>query len=574
MSEPLGGRYVLGPPLGSGGSATVFHARDTVLGRDVAVKVLHAHLARDPDEVEDFLDQARATATLDHPNVVAVTDAGHDDGLVWCVQDLVDGLTLAELVAVEGPLAVADALVVLSGVLAGLAHAHVRGVLHLDLSAGNVMVPWVEGRPDLTRAAVLDLGGRHRRDRGGGERVRVSPAYASPEAATGAAAGPAADLYSVGALLFVLVTGGPPFERATPTEVLTAHVHDALPMPRDLPQPVTELLERFLAKAPVDRFATATAAGVAVVRARGALLTAGCSAGRTHDLPPVRSGPVTAPRPQVPTQTGRGPSTGRPDVRREGGGPTAPGHALGGPGQVGTARRPRTAAAAVLLASVLGLGAAAMAWANPWASVADASTARAPASGVSAPASASASPSPVSAAARHVTVPDVVGLSAEAARDALGEAGLTLDVAATQDGPGQAGSVLSSEPAAGHAVTPGSAVVVAVASGSTVIPEVRGLTATQAVATASAAGLQVESALDGAATVTRQDLEPGGRVVVGALLRISGAAATPVPTPGPHPPGSEVPGADTPSPTPSPSPTPTAPDPTPGPSPAGHPPNG
>ncbi|NTW42116.1 MAG: protein kinase, partial [Cellulomonadaceae bacterium] len=134
----VGGRSLLGDLLGAGGTAAVFRAVDTRGEAVVAVKVLHAHLATDAAAAERFLLEAQASTGLTHRNLVPVLDSGLDGPLVWLAQELVDGVTLAELVAATGPLPQADALAVLAGVLAGLTHAHVRGVLHLDLSASNV----------------------------------------------------------------------------------------------------------------------------------------------------------------------------------------------------------------------------------------------------------------------------------------------------------------------------------------------------------------------------------------------------------------------------------------------------
>ncbi|HMO10565.1 MAG TPA: protein kinase, partial [Actinotalea sp.] len=168
--------------------------------------------------------------------------------------DLVDGVTVADLLETTGPLRWGDALRLVAGVLDGLAYAHARGVLHLDLSATNVMVPVPDGRHDLAGAVLLDLGGATWLPEGG--LVQVSPHFASPEIATGQDAGPRADVYSVGCLLHLLLTGRTPF-RGAAQEVLEQQVH-RLPEPPsalriDLPADVDQLVLATLAKDPADR---------------------------------------------------------------------------------------------------------------------------------------------------------------------------------------------------------------------------------------------------------------------------------------------------------------------------------
>ncbi|WP_315099012.1 serine/threonine-protein kinase, partial [uncultured Cellulomonas sp.] len=248
----LGGRYALGGLVGSGGSADVFAAVDVRLGRDVAVKVLRAPAAPGADPWA----QLRAGARLDHPNVVHVLDAGSDaEGRAFLVLDLVVGRTLTELLA-RGPLEPRAALTVLDGVLAGLEHAHERGVLHLDLSPSNVVVPSLGG----PSAVLLDVGATPGPDPAD-PRVTVSPHYAAPEVATGAGGDARSDVYSAGALLFHLVTGRPPFDDADPQRVLAAQVSQEPARPGTLvpglPPEVDRMVARALAKDPARRFRSA-----------------------------------------------------------------------------------------------------------------------------------------------------------------------------------------------------------------------------------------------------------------------------------------------------------------------------
>src|SRR5687768_14246810 len=134
------GRYRLGPTLGSGGMAEVRRAEDLALGRPVAVKLLHPHLATDPAFMERFEREARLAAGLSHPGVVAVFDRGVADGRPFLVMELVEGESLAALLRREGPLAPERALSIADDVLAALEHAHGRGVVHRDVKPHNVLL--------------------------------------------------------------------------------------------------------------------------------------------------------------------------------------------------------------------------------------------------------------------------------------------------------------------------------------------------------------------------------------------------------------------------------------------------
>ena len=298
----LGGRYALGGLLGSGGSADVFAALDVRLGRDVAVKVVRVPVAPGADPWA----QLRAGARLDHPNVVHVLDAGADTGgRAFLVLDLVVGRTLTELLA-RGPLEPRDALTVLDGVLAGLQHAHDRGVLHLDLSPSNVMVPSL-GEPS---AVLLDVGATPAPDLAD-PRVTVSPHYAAPEVATGAGGDARSDVYSAGALLFHLVTGRPPFDHHDPQKVLAAQVSEVAPVPSaarpGLPTDIDRIVRRALAKDPDRRHSSAADLRADV---RAALLLAGTPAAQPSQ--PRANGLVRTTRELLPVRLVEPAPGGRP----------------------------------------------------------------------------------------------------------------------------------------------------------------------------------------------------------------------------------------------------------------------
>lgn len=438
----VGGRYRLGPLLGRGGSADVHEALDVVLDRPVAVKMARDGGAAGTDPA------LRAAARLRHPNIVAILDAGTYDGRRYVVLELVEGLTLDAMLR-SGPVSTFDALTVVGAVLDALAHAHRHGVLHLDLSPSNIMVGTVDGEPQPSTVLVLDLDGSRVPTPGDGS-VTVSPEYAAPEIATATAADERSDVYSVGALLYLLLTGHPPFERSDPADVLRAQVSEIAPRPSDrapaVPAAVDRIVARALAKDPAARFGSAEAMCAAVGRALSVL--------RPRTAAPAA---VTAP---APSTTRRLPVVP----------PAAPPRAA-----VAPRRRMIPVVVAVLLGSAVVGGLALL---RPSADEAQGGpvvvtpTTTAP---TPAPTPTEASPPPSKQEPDdHVTLPDVAGLDVGAAQEALAGLGLLLDVAGEQDSPAARGTVLAVEPTVGHAVPPGATVHVIVASGFTVVPVVLG----------------------------------------------------------------------------------------------------
>lgn len=261
----IAGRYLLGGPLGYGGTATVWRATDTVTGASVALKLLRG----DADAVaaEDWLDQASRTIGLDHPGIVPVLAAGMDGGQAWVATELVDGVTLAAHLARVDRVSPRAALTCVAALLDALAHTHRAGVLHLDISAANIMLPAVGAasatrgcpRVDLAAPRLVDLATTPVTPDG---RVRVSPHYASPEVAVAGHIDARADLYSVGAVLVHLIAGRPPVDGADLAAVLAAQVNEpTVPLSRlvlGVDSSVEALVDRAMAKDPDDRFVSAT----------------------------------------------------------------------------------------------------------------------------------------------------------------------------------------------------------------------------------------------------------------------------------------------------------------------------
>ena len=204
----LAGRYELRALLGRGGMGEVYEAADHRLDRTVAVKVLREELARDRRFVARFHREARTAARLQHPAIVAVHDYGEDGGRVYLVLEHVPGRTLHEVLRTEGSFAPARAAEIAADVASALAHAHARGVVHRDVAPGNVMV-----RTDGA-VKVLDFG-IARAIQGSGHRESVTAqgtlAYAAPEVLAGERADQRVDVYSLGAVLYELLAGRPPF---------------------------------------------------------------------------------------------------------------------------------------------------------------------------------------------------------------------------------------------------------------------------------------------------------------------------------------------------------------------------
>ncbi|MFE7776857.1 protein kinase [Streptomyces sp. NPDC057445] len=264
------GRYILQAPLGEGGMASVHRAHDSVLGRTVAVKTLHADLARDPSFRERFRREARAVAGLSHANVVAVHDSGEDAGetgvVQYIVMEYVQGRSLRELIrsgsAGEGALALDTALTTTAAVLDALDYSHRCGLVHRDIKPANVMVT------DDGTVKVMDFGIARALQSGSTAMTRTgtvlgTPQYLSPEQALGRPADARSDLYSVGCMLFELATGTLPFDGESTMSVLFQHVQQPPPVPSSvnasLPAALDAIVARALSKDPGDRYPSARA---------------------------------------------------------------------------------------------------------------------------------------------------------------------------------------------------------------------------------------------------------------------------------------------------------------------------
>lgn len=225
VSDTIAGRYRVVARIAAGGMGEVFRARDQVLGRPVAIKILPADLAVHPGFVERFRAEAQAAALLSHPNVVQVHDWGETAATYYMVMEYVRGRNLREILGARGSLAPRQAAEIVRQLLGALAAAHERGLVHRDVKPENVMVT-VDGAVKVTDFGIARLA-----DSGSttGE-LLGTVAYVSPEQIRGETLDGRADLYSTGCMLYELLTGAPPFEGDVPS-VLHRHLHERVPAP-------------------------------------------------------------------------------------------------------------------------------------------------------------------------------------------------------------------------------------------------------------------------------------------------------------------------------------------------------
>jgi tRNA A-37 threonylcarbamoyl transferase component Bud32 len=222
----LNGRYRLDAQIGAGGMSTVYRAFDTVLERQVAIKLMHREIASDSDQLERFRREARAVAQLNHPHVVGVIDAGEDSGTPYIVFEYVEGETLKDRIRRYGRLPIGEAVAYAIEVARALGAAHDRQIVHRDVKPQNVLID-EEGT-----AKVTDFGiARSLTEEGltADGRVLGTTDYVSPEQALGQDVGPESDLYSLGVVLFEMLTGDVPFHGENQVSVAMKHVREELP---------------------------------------------------------------------------------------------------------------------------------------------------------------------------------------------------------------------------------------------------------------------------------------------------------------------------------------------------------
>ncbi len=279
MTQPrlVGNRYELGALIGYGGMAEVHRGKDIRLGRDVAIKILRADLARDPSFLNRFRREAQAAAGLNHPAIVAVYDTGEDvtrgtdvPPIPYIVMEFVEGRTLRDIVKSEGRLPARRAMEIIADVCGALDYSHHNGIIHRDIKPANVMITTTGA------VKVMDFGiARAISDNAATvtstAAVIGTAQYLSPEQARGESVDARSDVYSTGCLLYELLTGQPPFRGDSPVAVAYQHVRENAPPPSsinpDVPPSLDSITMKALAKNPVNRYQSSGEMRTDLVRA-------------------------------------------------------------------------------------------------------------------------------------------------------------------------------------------------------------------------------------------------------------------------------------------------------------------
>ena len=252
------GAYRIISQIGKGGMATVYKAYQPSMDRYVALKVLPQYHSKDPSFTKRFIQEARTIARLEHKNILPVYDYGEEEGVAYMAMRYLDGGTLQDILSL-GQLPLSEVAEIMRQICAGLDYAHRRGVVHRDIKPANVMVDdeggiyltdfglakVLEGSSDLTVSGV----------------VMGTPLYMAPEQSIGDEVDGRADIYAAGVILYEMVTGQPPFQAETPMAIVLAHLHEPLPLPREInpnvPDEIQRIILKSLAKQPEDRYQTA-----------------------------------------------------------------------------------------------------------------------------------------------------------------------------------------------------------------------------------------------------------------------------------------------------------------------------
>jgi serine/threonine protein kinase len=256
VGELISERYELEELVGTGGMSSVYRAHDKLLERDVALKVLHEQFTADGDYVERFRREARSVAQLSHPNIVTVIDRGEQDGRQFIVFEYCDGENLKARIAREGPLPVRKAVELVVQIARALGFAHENGLIHRDVKPQNVLL-YGDGETKVTDFGIA----RSQEVHGGLTQtgtVMGTSDYISPEQARGSRVDAQSDIYSLGAVLYEMLTGEVPFRGENFVSVALRHINEPVPSVRarrpDVPPRLDAAVQRAMAKDPRDRF--------------------------------------------------------------------------------------------------------------------------------------------------------------------------------------------------------------------------------------------------------------------------------------------------------------------------------
>src|SRR5437667_11188652 len=279
------GRYLIIRKLGAGGMANVYLAEDQELGRRVAIKILDDRHAADDSFIERFRREAKNAAGLSHPNIVSIHDRGEAEGTYYIAMEYLSGRSLKELIVSRGPTPIKIAVDYTRQILAALSFAHRNGIVHRDIKPHNVVVD-SDGRLKVTDFGIARSGASQMTEVGS---IIGTAQYLSPEQARGAPVDQRSDVYSVGIVLYEMLTGKVPFTGDTPLEIAMTHL-SATPEPPseqriEIPHELDSIVLRALAKDPVDRYQSAEEMDADLARAaRGQTVAPETEEAATHVL--------------------------------------------------------------------------------------------------------------------------------------------------------------------------------------------------------------------------------------------------------------------------------------------------
>ncbi|NLL51454.1 MAG: Stk1 family PASTA domain-containing Ser/Thr kinase [Peptococcaceae bacterium] len=258
MSKMYGGRYEIEDRIGAGGMAIVYRAKDTLLNRTVAIKVLREQLASDEGFIRRFRREAQAAASLSHQNIVSIFDVGKDGQEDYIVMEYVLGSTLKDIIRQEAPMSPQKALMIVRQIAEALAHAHANHIIHRDIKPQNILIT-LDGRVKVTdfgiARAVSSATLTHTGD------IVGSVHYLSPEQAKGSQISEQSDIYSLGIILYEMITGKVPYDGDTPITIALKHIQEDVELPSkigmEVPPEIDTLIMKALAKSVDDRYKSA-----------------------------------------------------------------------------------------------------------------------------------------------------------------------------------------------------------------------------------------------------------------------------------------------------------------------------